>query len=86
MRGLYRHGVFLVLVGRVWSRAAAAFAFEWFADPYDLRFARPAARLADHPYRPYHDVRRLADYAAYQAILDRIAAGANVVTPAQWPG
>jgi hypothetical protein len=52
MRGLYRHGVFLVLVGLVWAFAAACFALEWFADPYDLRFARPAARLADHPYPP----------------------------------
>lgn len=52
MRGAFRHGVFLVLVGLVWALAAGCFAFEWFADPYDLRFARPAARLADHPYPP----------------------------------
>jgi hypothetical protein len=52
MRSVFRHGVFLGLAGLVWALALAAFAFEWFADPYDLRFARPAARLADHPYPP----------------------------------
>jgi hypothetical protein len=35
--------------------------------------------------RLYRDVGHLADYATYQAILDRIAAGTNVITPAQWP-
>jgi hypothetical protein len=33
----------------------------------------------------YRDVGHLADYATYQAMLDRISAGANVVTPARWP-
>jgi len=59
----------------IWVAGLACYGFVWFADPYELRFTRPAERLADHPY-PAEVVPRLMSVAANGGV-DMIIVGAS---------
>lgn len=70
-----RSAAFIAPVALVWTAALACYAFVWFADPYELRFSRPAERLAEHPY-PADVVPRLMSVAANGGV-DMVIVGAS---------
>ncbi|HEY1750700.1 MAG TPA: hypothetical protein VGG29_05525 [Caulobacteraceae bacterium] len=66
---------FLLAVALAWTAAVLCYGFVWGADPYELRFARPSERLADHPY-PAQVVPRLVSVAAHGG-ADMVILGAS---------
>lgn len=75
--------IFLAGVTLAWAAALAAYAFIAFADPYELRFDRPAERLADHPF-PEPVAPRLVSVAANEGADLVVVGGSTSVgyTPA----